>query len=150
MGRGDDRGGRTGLDAASVMVAGSAFLQEPFVQRSLGWGPSRHHGGGRSLARRVLDWHRGADETVTCIACGETVPRSDAREYDKHGDRFDRRNKEFEHLCKRCHRDIDHKPRRDLEGMLVEFEAREDSREAFLAWYCGRVEERYGPLEEEE
>ena len=63
---------------------------------------------------------RGRGTEVTCIACGSTVERSDAREYDKHGDRFDRADKEFEFLCKPCYRDISHQPRGDLEDVLEE------------------------------
>ncbi len=44
-------------------------------------------------------------ETVTCLACGTERPRDEAREYDKHGDRWDRDGKTFEHLCKSCHGD---------------------------------------------
>lgn len=73
---------------------------------------------------------------VTCIACGTTTSRSDAREYDKHGDRFERRDKEFEFLCKPCYRDIDNQPRGDLEAVLVESGAGESSRAAFLERYA--------------
>jgi hypothetical protein len=73
---------------------------------------------------------------VTCIACGETVPRTDAREYDKHGDRFDRRGKEFEYLCKPCYRDLCHQPRGELEDLLVESGAGEAGREEFLREYA--------------
>ena len=38
--------------------------------------------------------------TVTCIACGDSISRSDAREYDKLGDRWEREGKDFEFLCK--------------------------------------------------
>lgn len=79
---------------------------------------------------------RGRQTEVVCIACGSTVDRSDAREYDKHGDRFDRADKEFEHLCKPCYRDISHQPRGDLESVLVESGAGETSREAFLERYA--------------
>jgi hypothetical protein len=78
----------------------------------------------------------GRREQVTCIACGTELARSDAREYDKHGDRFDRRDKEFEHLCKRCHREECHQPRRGLEAMLVESGAGECDRSEFLAAYA--------------
>ena len=76
--------------------------------------------------------------------------RSDAREYDKHGDRWERDGKEFEHLCKTCYRDLCHQPRDELEGLLVEVDAGENSQEDFLSWYCALVEERYGPAEEPE
>jgi len=58
------------------------------------------------------------DESVSCIACGASVPREDAREYDKHGDRWDRDGKRFEHLCKPCFRDLAKQPRRGLEASL--------------------------------
>ena len=40
-------------------------------------------------------WRRRDPTEVTCIACGEEVPRSSAREYDKHGDRWTREDKQF-------------------------------------------------------
>ncbi|WP_181692008.1 hypothetical protein [Natronomonas sp. LN261] len=67
-------------------------------------------------------WGRQDRTDVTCIACGESLERPDAREYDKHGDRWDRRQKEFEYLCKPCHRELCHKPRRGLESLLVGIE----------------------------
>jgi hypothetical protein len=91
----------------------------------------------------------GDDDTVVCIACGDSVPRSSAREYDKHGDRWDRADKSFEHLCKACHRSLCHQPREELEALLVEIDAGERTRDEFLEWYGALVEERYGPLEEE-
>ena len=78
---------------------------------------------------------RGRGTEVTCIACGSTVERSDAREYDKHGDRFDRADKEFEFLCKPCYRDISHQPRGDLEDVLEESGAGETSRAEFIERY---------------
>jgi len=91
----------------------------------------------------------GRDErTVTCIACGRSVARSSAREYDKYGDRWDRTDKSFEHLCKECHGELCHQPRSELEGLLIEVGAGGRSREEFLAWYASLVEERYGQLEE--
>lgn len=88
-------------------------------------------------------------ETVTCLACGDQVTRSMAREYDKYGDRWDRENKEFEYLCKSCHGDICHLPRSELEDLLVELEAGETTQDVFLSGYLQTVEERYGTLEEE-
>lgn len=88
--------------------------------------------------------------TVTCIACGSTVSRSDAREYDKYGDRWDRDGKEFEHLCKGCYRELCHQPRAELEGLLIEINAGSHPQEEFLSWYCALVDERYGPLSERE
>ncbi|MEF8813250.1 MAG: hypothetical protein V5A55_05470 [Halovenus sp.] len=79
--------------------------------------------------------HSGGDERVTCIACGEDIPRERAREYDKHGDRWDRRDKEFEHLCKPCYRELCHQPRERLEARLVAAGAGERDQAAFLAAY---------------
>lgn len=152
MGRRDTHGGDHGRTRpSSLLYAGSTFLQQPFPSPTFGVRPPRQTMTLRTLAlaRRVIEWRRGPESTVTCIACGATVPRADAREYDKHGDRFDRADKEFEHLCKHCHRDIDHQPRRGLEDLLLEFEAGDRPREQFLPWYCDRVEQRYGPLEED-
>jgi len=71
-------------------------------------------------------------ESVTCIACGESVSRSNAREYDKHGDRWDRRDKEFEHLCKDCFAELCQQPRDGLETTLDAAGAGETDRETFL------------------
>nr|WP_241881412.1 hypothetical protein [Halorubrum sp. Ib24] len=50
-------------------------------------------------------WGDDANQEVTCIACGATLDREDAREYYKHGDRWSREGKEFEYLCKPCDRE---------------------------------------------
>ena len=89
-------------------------------------------------------------KTVVCIACGTSILRTDAREYDKEGNRWDRQGKRFEHLCKECYRDLTHQPRDELEGLLVEVEESGSTREEFLARYLGLVEERYGSAEERE
>jgi hypothetical protein len=60
--------------------------------------------------------------TVVCIACGTSIPRSEAREYDKRGNRWERHGKTFEHLCKECYRDLCHQPREGLESLLVDVE----------------------------
>jgi hypothetical protein len=60
--------------------------------------------------------------TVVCIACGTSLPRSEAREYDKHGNRWERHGKSFEHLCKECYRDLCHQPRGELEALLIDVE----------------------------
>ncbi|AFZ74805.1 DUF7562 family protein [Natronobacterium gregoryi] len=91
---------------------------------------------------------RNRTETVTCLACGDDVVRDEAREYDKHGDRWDRDDKAFEHVCKSCHGDLCHQPRDELEELLVELEAGERSQEAFLLQYFSTVADRYGTLEE--
>jgi hypothetical protein len=90
---------------------------------------------------------RDRDRTqVTCIACGEEVPRTAAREYDKHGNRWERTDKEFEYLCKECHSDLCHQPRGDLETVLVESGAGERARESFLTRYTEIVTD---PADEE-
>lgn len=81
-------------------------------------------------------WRR-KDESVTCIACGETL----AREYDKHGDRWERRDKEFEHLCKPCYRGLTHQPRDGLEALLVELGG-SPTEQAFLKQYHEMIEGR--------
>ena len=60
------------------------------------------------------------EETVVCIACGDRLPRSDAREYDKQGDRWSRHGKEFEYLCVDCHDDLCHQPRDELEQLATD------------------------------
>ena len=89
-------------------------------------------------------WRSGRGDEVTCIACGATVSRDAAREYDKYGDRWDRRDKEFEYLCKPCHRDCCHQPREGLETLLADAGAGERGQGAFLAHYTELVRERYG------
>lgn len=79
--------------------------------------------------------NRDRPEEVTCIACDRTASRTDAREYDKHGDRFDRRDKEFEFICKACYRDLCHQPRGDLEAVLTESGAGSVSQSEFVARY---------------
>lgn len=83
-------------------------------------------------------------KSVDCIACGASVLRTEAREYDKEGDRWNRHGKEFEHLCKGCYRGLCHQPRAELEGLLGDIEAPNLSQEAFLHRYVEAVEERYG------
>jgi hypothetical protein len=105
------------------------------------------------------------DGTVVCIACGTSVSRADAREYDKEGNRWERHGKTFEHLCKGCYRDLCHQPRGELERLLVNLEQSEPpaepsrrterdetgqgddgtrSQAAFVSRYFRAVEERYG------
>jgi len=81
----------------------------------------------------MLDSRGDGPDEVTCIACGETVARDDAREYDKHGDRWQRDGKSFEYLCKPCHADLCHQPRDGLEARLTEVGAGERNRDSFLA-----------------
>ncbi len=81
-------------------------------------------------------------ETVTCIACGEQLARADAREYDKHGDRWERRDKEFEYLCKACFGETCRQPREGLESTLAAADAGETDRETFLRQYRELAGER--------
>lgn len=83
-----------------------------------------------------------AESSVTCVACGAAVPRSAAREYDKHGDRYDRADKAFEHLCKPCDRELCHQPRGHLEATLVAVEAEGRTPHRFAAAYLEAVRER--------
>jgi hypothetical protein len=80
-------------------------------------------------------WHTGSKGDVTCIACGTEVSRSQAREYDKYGDRWERRDKQFEFLCKPCDRACCHQPRDGLETDLIRAEAGKTDRETFLTQY---------------
>jgi hypothetical protein len=89
-------------------------------------------------------------KTVVCIACGTSVLRSEAREYDKQGDRWNRHGKEFEHLCKECYRDLCHQPRAELESLILDIEGEGIEQSEFLSRYVGAVEERYGSAEEPE
>ncbi|MGM0716314.1 MAG: DUF7562 family protein [Halobacteriota archaeon] len=80
-------------------------------------------------------WGRRDRTEIVCIACGDTLDRTDAREYDKHGDRWDRIDKEFEYLCKPCHRDLCHHPRRGLESLLVALDGESSSARRFVERY---------------
>lgn len=83
-------------------------------------------------------WRRQSDravDTVDCIACGASPPRDDAREYDKQGDRWSRRDKEFEYLCKSCHGELTHQPRRGLEATLVTVGSSGQDAAEFVARY---------------
>jgi hypothetical protein len=81
-------------------------------------------------------WWLTADKQVTCIACGETLARANAREYDKYGDRWDRDGKEFESLCKPCHRACCHQNRDGLEETLIAADAGQTDRKTFLRRFC--------------
>jgi len=89
----------------------------------------------------------GGDDVVVCIACGDELPREAAREYDKHGDRWNRRDKSFEYLCKGCHGDLSHQPRDGLEALLGDVERAADG--DFLAAYQAAVERGEDAPEEE-
>jgi len=77
--------------------------------------------------------------TVICIACGDSVLRENAREYDKEGDRWNRRDKEFEYLCTDCDDEICHQPRDGLESLITSIESDGLSREEFLDRYADAV-----------
>lgn len=79
-------------------------------------------------------WYR-TETTVACLACGESVERSAAREYDKHGNRWNRDDKRFEYLCKPCDTDRCHSPRNSLESDLVAAGAGRQDDAAFFAAY---------------
>ncbi|WP_340098903.1 DUF7562 family protein [Salinibaculum salinum] len=80
-------------------------------------------------------WRSRSDGDVTCIACGDEVPRSKAREYDRYGDRWGSRDREFEYLCKPCHRECCHQPRKGLEETLIKADAGHVSRDTFVAQF---------------
>lgn len=83
-------------------------------------------------------------KTVVCIACGCSLSRADAREYDKEGNRWERHGKEFEHLCKECYRDLCRQSRTGLESLLSDIEEHGLSHEEFLRRYLTEVESRSG------
>lgn len=79
--------------------------------------------------------------SVVCIACGTSLLRTEAREYDKEGDRWSRTGKQFEYLCKACDNQLCHRPRDGLESTLLAIESDGLSREEFLARYLDAVDE---------
>ena len=90
---------------------------------------------------------RGGEQArtvVRCIACGATVARSSAREYDRYGDRWEREEKRFEHLCKPCHRRECHQPRDRVEAAVTAAGTRHETPEAFVAAYYQQLEELLG------
>lgn len=89
-------------------------------------------------------WRSGGSRNrraVVCIACGESVLREDAREYDKEGNRWDRRDKEFEYLCTACDNDLCHQPRDGLESLIVGIESDGLSQAEFLGRYVEAVDD---------
>ncbi len=94
----------------------------------------------------MVSWPPWRADRVTCIACGTSLPRADAREYDKHGDRWDRGEKEFEHLCKPCDRELSRCPRDGIEELLCELGDDLDQAE-FCARYMAAVSDRRRELE---
>lgn len=85
-------------------------------------------------------WRSDADR-VSCIACDASVPREDAREYDKHGDRWDRDGKRFEYLCKPCFRDLSKHSRDGLEDALEDAGAGHVDDVEFLERFLDAVRE---------
>ncbi|SFR71685.1 hypothetical protein SAMN04487947_3868 [Halogeometricum rufum] len=81
-------------------------------------------------------WVTDTGQQVTCIACGETLDREDAREYDKHGDRWNREGKNFEYLCKPCDREYCRQNRDGLEETLIAADAGKTDRKTFLRRFC--------------
>lgn len=139
---GGGRDGRPGDRATMMSISGSNLLEGLFLAPALTAPPRRNprQRPGVPLADRLRGLRgRSRTKTVTCIACGESVPSEQAREYDKQGDRWDREDKRFEYLCKPCHGELNHQPRRELEGLLVEVDAGERTRDEFLEWYCALV-----------
>lgn len=88
----------------------------------------------------MVSWPPWRADRVTCIACGTSLPRADAREYDKHGDRWDRGEKEFEHLCKPCDRELSRQPRDDLEE-IIESIGDDVDRAEFCARYMAAIDD---------
>lgn len=80
-------------------------------------------------------WSQGSGDEVVCIACGTELSRSEAREYDKWGDRWDREDKQFEYLCKPCYREYSHQPRNGLEAVLLKAGAGAEDDETFIDRY---------------
>lgn len=85
------------------------------------------------------------NDRVSCIACDADVRRENAREYDKHGDRWDRDGKRFEYLCKPCFRDLTKHSRHGLEDALEDAGAgRVDDAEFIERFLSGAREEPPG------
>ncbi len=80
-------------------------------------------------------WRSRSNGDVTCIACGTELSRSEAREYDRYGDRWGKRDHDFEFLCKPCYRECCHQPRDGLEDNLVSADAGHGDQIEFLTRY---------------
>ena len=78
------------------------------------------------------------------------VARTSDRECDKHGDRRTREQKEFEHFCKPCYRELCHQPRQGLEALLEDIDTADSSREQFLERYVEMVEGERDPADSRE
>lgn len=90
---------------------------------------------------------RDADRCEVCPACGRRVARADAREYDKHGDRWDRDDKTFEYLCRPCHDVLSLQDRRGLEAVLCEAGAGGVDRRTFLERFAALSTEQSESVE---
>jgi len=90
----------------------------------------------------------GKEGTVTCPACGRQLDRENAREYDKYGDRFDRRGKSFEYFCTDCHDELSLQGREGLEETLIEIGAGKEHDEEFFRRFAAAIEEQDGSIEE--
>jgi len=84
------------------------------------------------------------DRPVDCIACGATVARSTAREYDRYGNRWGRDDKRLEYLCSACDDDLCRQPRDGLEDQLLAAGAGEVSLDAFLRAFLSTDERPLG------
>lgn len=90
----------------------------------------------------------GAREAVTCPACGQTLPREDAREYDKFGDNFDHEAKPVEYFCQDCYEELSFQDRTGLEELLIEIGAGDTTDATFLRELATASEDRDGSKEE--
>lgn len=88
------------------------------------------------------------DNTVTCPACGQTLDREEAREYDKYGDRFEREGKQFEYFCPDCHDELTLQDRTGLEDLLTEIGAGNTTDAAFVRDYAAANEDPDSSIEE--
>lgn len=88
-----------------------------------------------------------SDRRVICPACGRRVARSDAREYDKEGDRWERAEKSFEYLCRPCHDELSLHGRDGLEALLCAAGAGEVDRGTFLERFDALSAERSESVE---
>jgi len=82
---------------------------------------------------------RRPKQTVVCIACGEELRRSEAREYDKYGNRWTRGEKRFEFLCKPCYKHSCKQSRDGLESTLIRANAGNTDEQSFLRNYCSII-----------
>ena len=86
----------------------------------------------------------GDGKLVTRLTSRPQARRREAREYDKFGDRWERRHKAFEYLCADCYAALDHQARHDLEAMLVDIDAGNCDRATFFRRYRRTVQGRRG------